>query len=139
MLYLNPDRTLHDCSDIENGDLQDSEVIQDYKKLSRKVSVPGVKARRKTSSQAPAKPRQFLYTKSDSSSSLSSLSDEDVKDWKVVVTAANGGTVFYHFKILDNSILNFFIRISVLSTELAVFAMFTMFSVLHNIESMLQP
>ena len=91
MLYLNTDRTLHDCSDIENGDLQDSEVIQDYKKLSRKVSVPGTnKVRRKTPAQAPAKPRQFLYTKSDSSSSISSLSDEEDKDWKVVVTTANG-------------------------------------------------
>ncbi|XP_035224105.1 influenza virus NS1A-binding protein homolog isoform X1 [Stegodyphus dumicola] len=90
MLYLNPDRTLHDCNDIENGDLQDSEVIQDYKKLSRKVSVPGTGKSRRKISQAPAKPRQFLYTKSDSSSSLSSLSDEEDKDWKLIVTTNNG-------------------------------------------------
>ncbi|XP_054713920.1 influenza virus NS1A-binding protein homolog B-like isoform X2 [Uloborus diversus] len=91
MLYLNPDRTLHDCSDIENGDLQDSEVIQDYKKLSRKVSVPGSgKTGRKKSSQTPAKPRQFLYTKSDSNSSLSSLSDDEDKDWRVIVITGNG-------------------------------------------------
>lgn len=90
MLYLNPDRTLHDCNDIENGDVQDSEVIQDYKKLSKKVSNANKKAKHKISAQAPAKPRQFLYTKSDSSSSLSSLSDEEDKDWKVVGTTANG-------------------------------------------------
>ncbi|XP_015922988.2 influenza virus NS1A-binding protein homolog B isoform X2 [Parasteatoda tepidariorum] len=86
MLYLNPDRTLHDCSDIENGDVQDSEVIQDYKKLSRKVSVPkSGNPRSKRSNQTPAKPRQFLFTKSDSSSS-----DEEDNDWKVIVITANG-------------------------------------------------
>ncbi|GIZ05418.1 influenza virus NS1A-binding protein homolog [Caerostris extrusa] len=91
MLYLNTDRTLHDCSDIENGDLQDSEVIQDYKKLSSKVSVPSSgNSRKKSSSQMPAKPRQFLFTKSDSNSSLSSMSDEEESDWRVIVTAING-------------------------------------------------
>lgn len=93
MLYLNPDRTLHDCSDIENGELQDSEVIQDYKKLSKKASAPGSTKQKssKPPSQAPAKPRQFLFTKSDSNSSLSSLSDEEDSDWKVIVTTVNGG------------------------------------------------
>ncbi|GFQ74737.1 influenza virus NS1A-binding protein homolog [Trichonephila clavata] len=111
MLYLNPDRTLHDCSDIENGDLQDSEVIQDYKKLSRKVSVPASgKPRTKPSSQTPAKPRQFLFTKSDSCSSLSSLSDEEESDFKVIVTAMNGensmvGLVAAHGKLTVLSIV----------------------------------
>ncbi|KAF8797157.1 influenza virus NS1A-binding protein homolog isoform X1 [Argiope bruennichi] len=91
MLYLNPDRTLHDCTDIENGDLQDSEVIQDYKKLSSKLSVQSTgKPRSKPASQTPAKPRQFLFTKSDSSSSLSSQSDEEDSDWKVIATTVNG-------------------------------------------------
>lgn len=108
MLYLNSDRTLHDCSDIENGDVQDSEVIQDYKKLSRKVSVPGTdKARRKRSAQAPAKPRQFLYTKSDSSSSLSSLSDEEDTDWKVVVTTANGENSMLGLVAIDGKLIVF--------------------------------
>lgn len=101
MLYLNHDRTLHDCNDIENGDLQDSEVIQDYKKLSRKVSVPNKQGQKKRSAQAPAKPRQFLYTKSDSSSSLSSLSDEDDRDWKVVVTTANGGKSLFTIDYIE--------------------------------------
>lgn len=39
MLYLNTiDRSLHDCLDIENGDHNYSEVIHEYKSLSRKLS-----------------------------------------------------------------------------------------------------
>ncbi|XP_022244488.1 influenza virus NS1A-binding protein homolog isoform X2 [Limulus polyphemus] len=87
MLYLNEDGTLHDCNDIENGDVQDSDIIQDYKKLSRRVSLPN---RRLSAQNISHKPRQFLYTKSDSSSSLSSLSDDEEYDWRVIATTSRG-------------------------------------------------
>ena len=43
MLYLNLDNSLHDCVDIETGDVIDSDIVQDYKKLSLKLSQPGSK------------------------------------------------------------------------------------------------
>ncbi|XP_076359904.1 influenza virus NS1A-binding protein homolog [Tachypleus tridentatus] len=90
MLYLNPDGTLHDCNDIKNGDSQDSDLIQDYKKLSRRIPVP-CKTNKKSSPQSTShKPRQFLYTRSNSTSSLSSLSDDEERDWRVVATTAAG-------------------------------------------------
>ncbi|XP_064457437.1 influenza virus NS1A-binding protein homolog isoform X2 [Ornithodoros turicata] len=90
MLYLNLDRTLHDCNDIETGDARDTEMIQDYKRLSRRLSQPNGNKNKGRQSQAstPAKPRQFLYTRSDSSGSSSS--DEEDRDWKVVATTSTG-------------------------------------------------
>ncbi|KAK9511199.1 hypothetical protein O3M35_005805 [Rhynocoris fuscipes] len=35
MLYLDPDKSLRDCSDMPTGDAGDTEMVQDYKKLSR--------------------------------------------------------------------------------------------------------
>lgn len=43
MLYLNMDNSLHDCSDIKSGDLNDSDMVQDYKKMSRKLSQTNMK------------------------------------------------------------------------------------------------
>lgn len=87
MLYLNRnDKILHDCVDIENGQIEDTELVQDYKKLSRKLSLPQQKATPTHDAKAPSKPRQFLFTRSDSESSLSSLADDDDNDWKVLAT-----------------------------------------------------
>lgn len=118
MLYLNRDRTLHDCVDIESGDARDSELVQDYKRLSKRLNqaqggekvgyaqaeVPAVSAsgdrvmlglnnshnsgktrdsfkmrngHGNASNNVPTKPKQFLFTRSDSSSS----SDEEEYDW----------------------------------------------------------
>lgn len=45
MLYLNMDNSLHDCTEIQSGDLNDSEMVQDYKKMSRKLSQTNIKVR----------------------------------------------------------------------------------------------
>lgn len=45
MLYLNIDNSLHDCCDIRSGDLHDSDIVQDYKKMSRKLSQNNMKVR----------------------------------------------------------------------------------------------
>ena len=39
MLYLNADSTLTDCNDVEDVIIQENELVQDYKKLSRKKQV----------------------------------------------------------------------------------------------------
>lgn len=123
MLYLNKaDKCLHDCNEIENGANDDSDLIQDYKRVSRKLSFPAksvlnntgngsagqtngsgesmaMNARtlhhpngKKTKSGVlPAKSNRFMFTRSDSESSLSSIADDDNEnDWKVVAVCTSG-------------------------------------------------
>lgn len=90
MLYLNSDGTLHDCNDIESGDFKDSDLIQDYKKMSQRISVPNKMNRKISAQNTFHKPRQFLYTKFSSCSSLSSLSDDEERDWRIVATTTTG-------------------------------------------------
>lgn len=137
MLYLNSfDRMLHDCEDIENDDHNYSEVIHEYKSLSRKLSTTkkstenmnlNVNHMNKIKDQEsndnslnssqtnlnsnssslnelvkdnnnnksikigqPTKPKQYLFTRSDSDSSLSSLADDDENDWKLLAVDLNG-------------------------------------------------
>ncbi|EEC17468.1 ns1 binding protein, putative, partial [Ixodes scapularis] len=110
MLYLNLDRTLHDCNDIETGDSKDTEMIQDYKRLSRRLSQPnGSKSKSKTKGRAgvtvsnPAKPRQFLYTRSDSSGSSSS--DEEDRDWKIIATTSTGAHSTMGLAVVSGSMI----------------------------------
>ncbi|OQR71220.1 influenza virus NS1A-binding proteinA-like [Tropilaelaps mercedesae] len=128
MLYLNRDRTLHDCADIESGDARDSELVRDYKRLTKRLhqtlggertsqtqgEVPTGRAtgaapapnqngcqpnrsrgsmkmrngQATTASNVPAKPKQFLYTRSDSSSS--SDDEQCDSDFRIVATASTG-------------------------------------------------
>ena len=39
VLYLNTDNTLADCMDVENTNLKENDVVQDYKKLAKKKQV----------------------------------------------------------------------------------------------------
>lgn len=80
MLYLNMDNSLHDCTEIQSGELNDSEMVQDYKKMSRKLSQTNIKARRKSSTPQPSKPRLLLYSRSISDKDDS----EQDADWKVI-------------------------------------------------------
>ncbi|XP_076058163.1 influenza virus NS1A-binding protein-like [Oratosquilla oratoria] len=83
LLYLSSDNSLHDCADIQNGDANDSEIVQDYKKLSRKMSQPNIKVRRKSSATHPVKPRMMLYSRS-----ISDQEDaESDVDWKLITWA----------------------------------------------------
>ncbi|XP_054156662.1 influenza virus NS1A-binding protein homolog [Oppia nitens] len=100
MLFVNKsDKMLHDCNEIENDtNYYDSDLIQDYKRQSRRLfPAKDAAAARKSSnghqkpssnngsSSQPSKSRQFMFTRSDSESSLSSIADEDVEsDWKVL-------------------------------------------------------
>ncbi|XP_054274096.1 influenza virus NS1A-binding protein homolog isoform X2 [Macrosteles quadrilineatus] len=65
LLYLALDNTLQDCSELPSGDVSDTEIVQDYKKMSKKTNVnPATKNRRKGQIQ-PAKPRVLLYNRTD--------------------------------------------------------------------------
>ncbi|KAI1289869.1 Influenza virus NS1A-binding -like protein [Halotydeus destructor] len=95
MLYLNKiDKRLHDCNDIQIGDFNCTTMVQDYKRMSRKLShgsKNGTVANNNGCHEplemnGTLKPRQMLFTRSDSESSLSSLADDDESDWKVLGT-----------------------------------------------------
>ncbi|RWS27722.1 Influenza virus NS1A-binding-like protein [Leptotrombidium deliense] len=88
MLYISKiDKILRDCNDIEKGDTNYSDVIQDYKTLSRRLAAPKKNHTENGKEEhTPSKPRQFLFTRSDSDSSLSSLADDDENDWRVLAT-----------------------------------------------------
>ncbi|XP_045127226.1 influenza virus NS1A-binding protein homolog isoform X2 [Portunus trituberculatus] len=80
MLYLNIDNSLHDCSDIRSGELHDSDIVQDYKKMSRKLSQTNMKIRRKSTTPQPVKPRLLLYSRSISDMDES----EQESEWKLI-------------------------------------------------------
>ena len=101
---------VHQTSSEAAEDQEVIEAIEDYKKLSKRLSNPSLirsasssvdnilsngggvngtstvaKESQKSSSSVPSKPRQFLFARSDSESSLSSLADNDEEqEWKVL-------------------------------------------------------
>ncbi|KAF2343233.1 hypothetical protein FHG87_026011, partial [Trinorchestia longiramus] len=88
LLYLNIDNSLHDCSDIRTGDAQDTEMVQDYKKISRKLSKTNLKVSKKiTMGLHPTKPRMMLYSRS-----ISDEEDAQDAEWKLIAHAEVTGT-----------------------------------------------
>ncbi|XP_052122389.1 influenza virus NS1A-binding protein homolog isoform X2 [Frankliniella occidentalis] len=61
MLYLAFDNSLQDCSDLPSGDSNDTEMVQDYKKMSKKITA-SKNTRRKAPLQ-PAKPRVLFLAR----------------------------------------------------------------------------
>ena len=64
MLYLSPtDNTFKDCQSIGEGSPGDSEIVQDYRKVSREMSKEGgkQKVRRHTTNK---RPRELLFLRS---------------------------------------------------------------------------
>lgn len=111
MLYYNKTlNEIHDCTDIEPESPEESELIEDYKKLSKRLSNSGGSLTKdslgdvfningngvsnglhKVKPSMPSKPRQFLFARSDSESSLSSITDEDdAQDWKLLANCRIG-------------------------------------------------
>lgn len=106
MLYLNLDHTLHDCSDIENGDSKDTDLIQDYKKMSRKISPTMHRAGSKKCIPIPAKPAEFLYTKDEIIyGSPSENESKEEKDWKVIATVQNGEHVITGLAVVASKLI----------------------------------
>jgi influenza virus NS1A-binding protein len=84
LLYLNLDNCLHDCVDIESGDVIDSDIIQDYKKMSLRLSQPGSKNRRRGSAQQPSRSRHSLYSRSISELPSAGEAGKEEHEWRVV-------------------------------------------------------
>ncbi|KAG1714972.1 Influenza virus NS1A-binding [Nymphon striatum] len=103
MLFLNKDRKLHDCNEIKKGDQQDTDMIQDYKKMSQRIPGRRVYSSSKIIS-CPAMPRQFLYGRSPSASSLSSLPEAEENDWKLIAVARDGDNRVVALVTLNNEL-----------------------------------
>ncbi|XP_047001458.1 influenza virus NS1A-binding protein homolog isoform X1 [Schistocerca americana] len=80
LLYLALDNSLQDCSELPTGDVGDTEIVQDYKKMSKK-SQANPKGRRKAQLQ-PAKPRVLLYSR-DIGERIEQQTEED---WSLIAS-----------------------------------------------------
>jgi len=100
LLYLNLDNSLHDCSDIKTGDAHDTEMVQDYKKISRKINHVNTKGSRKISTPLhPVKPRMMLYSRS-----ISDEEEQQEAEWKLVTHAEVDDYSFVAIVTLNNQV-----------------------------------
>ncbi|KAJ8947862.1 hypothetical protein NQ318_010008 [Aromia moschata] len=83
MLYLAIDNSLQDCSSLPAGDVSDTEIVQDYKKLSLKDKQSSTKPKRKVLSQ-PSKPRVLIYNREIGEE----LEDELEPDWNLIASSS---------------------------------------------------
>ncbi|CAH1978888.1 unnamed protein product [Acanthoscelides obtectus] len=84
MLYLAIDNSLQDCSSLPSGDVSDTEMVQDYKKMSLKDKPAGSKGKRKVLGQ-PSKPRVLVYSDIGKEIEL-----EMEPDWSLIATCSVG-------------------------------------------------
>lgn len=82
MLYLAIDNSLQDCSGLPSGDISDTEIVQDYKKMSSKNVQPNSKNKRKFLSQ-PTKPRVVIYSRELGEE----IGTECEPDWNLIATS----------------------------------------------------
>ncbi|KAK5647250.1 hypothetical protein RI129_002142 [Pyrocoelia pectoralis] len=82
MLYLAIDNSLQDCSGLPSGDISDTEIVQDYKKMSSKAIQPNSKNKRKFLSQ-PVKPRVLIYSRDIGEE----IELECEPDWNLIATS----------------------------------------------------
>ncbi|KAL0270414.1 UNVERIFIED_CONTAM: hypothetical protein PYX00_007832 [Menopon gallinae] len=100
LLYLALDNTLQDCSDLPSSDLSDSEIVQDYKKMSKKhgaVSSTGTK--RKVPLQ-PAGPRVLILGENGANG------QEEDPDWDLIAFNRVGVELFSEYAFLALTIVS---------------------------------
>lgn len=85
LLYLALDNSLQDCTDLPSGDVSDTDIVQDYKKLSLKTQAQN-KNRRKGVLQ-PAKPRVLIYN----TNIEDSIEEQLEPDWNMIGVNKVGG------------------------------------------------
>lgn len=108
MLYYNKDlNQIQDCVEMaEPSSPEELEAVEDYKKMSKRCPHPPLMRSASSSvdninvqhlmngkdrSSVPSKPRQFLFARSDSESSLSSIADnDDEQEWKLLANCRIG-------------------------------------------------
>jgi len=92
LLFVAGDHTLQDCDNIEQGSINDSDVIQDYKKENQHLPNKATKKRRQPGVPAvrPSKPRELLYSRHINQDDHAKQAD--VEDgWKVIASANLAG------------------------------------------------
>ncbi|KAK2727154.1 influenza virus NS1A-binding protein homolog A-like [Artemia franciscana] len=82
MLYLNLDNSLHDCTDIEKGDSQDSDIIQNYQLESKRHGKPVTK-NRKLCGFYSSRPRAMLYSRSISDQ-MPAADSSATTEWRLI-------------------------------------------------------
>ncbi|XP_046470863.1 influenza virus NS1A-binding protein-like isoform X1 [Neodiprion pinetum] len=105
LLYLALDNSLQDCTDLPSGDVSDTDIVQDYKKLSLKSQAQS-KGRRKGPLQ-PAKPRVLIYSRDIGERIESELEP----DWNLIGASKVGEHAFLAIVTLDG-------RLTTLSVQL---------------------
>ncbi|XP_066249002.1 influenza virus NS1A-binding protein homolog isoform X1 [Euwallacea similis] len=89
MLYLAIDNSLQDCMTLPSGDISDTEIVQDYKKMSLKNISSSNKMKKKPLSQ-PSKPRVLIYNREIGEE----LESEMEPDWNVIASESVGDHSF---------------------------------------------
>lgn len=90
MLYLAIDNSLQDCTTLPTGDASDSDLVQDYKKMSLKsLQNANPKGKRKALGQ-PSKPRVLIYSRDIGER----LETEFEPDWTIVAVEKVGEHTF---------------------------------------------
>lgn len=79
MLYLAIDNSLQDCSSLPTGDVSDSDLVQDYKKMSMK-SLQNTNTKKRKVLGQPSKPRVLIYSR-DIGECLETVFEPD---WNVI-------------------------------------------------------
>ncbi|GLH14462.1 Ring canal kelch protein [Gryllus bimaculatus] len=96
LLYLAMDNSLQDCTEMPTSDLSDTEIVQDYKKLSLKNHTNTKQNKRKTQLQ-PAKPRVLIYSR-DIGPRTNQEKDDD---WKLIAATKVGEHNFLALVVLN--------------------------------------
>lgn len=100
MLYLAIDNSLQDCLSLPSGDISDTEIVQDYKKMSQKNAIPpNHKGKRKFLSQ-PSKPRVLLYSREIGEE----LATELEPDWNLIASTEVGERHFVALVTLNGKL-----------------------------------
>lgn len=89
MLYLAIDNSLQDCSSLPSGDVSDTEIVQDYKKMSAKNNNTNAKSKRKFLTQ-PSKPRILIYNREIGDEIVSEMEP----DWNMIASEQVGERSF---------------------------------------------
>ncbi|XP_075229233.1 influenza virus NS1A-binding protein homolog isoform X2 [Lycorma delicatula] len=63
LLYLALDNSLQDCTELPSNDVSNTEIVQDYKRQSKKNSVANQSKNRRKTQMQPAKPRVLVYSR----------------------------------------------------------------------------
>lgn len=113
MLYLGIDNFLQDCASLPTGDVCDTDIVQDYKKMSLKNVQSNSKPKKK--SIQPSKPRVLIYSREIGEDQLVA---EVEPDWNLIASSKVGEHTFLALVTLAGklTILSIQLRLNTPST-----------------------